>query len=107
MFRFGDSLSQLDFINGVTQLYVTNEDTFRKLTRTFFKDFVSSIDTNMDGYIVEEEYVHSKEVFGHHNISNIIENFKLLKKPNGISLMDMVEAEYEFATNKDQSLYDA
>ena len=90
VFRFGNSLSELDFINGVTQLYVTDED---KLTRTLFKDFVSTI----NAYIDEEEFVHSKGIFGHHHISNN-------NSPNSsTNRMDMVKAEYTFATSKEQS----
>ena len=80
VFRFGNSLSELDFINGVTPPYVTDED---KLTRTLLKDFVSTIDANMDGLIDEEEFVPSKGIFGHHHISNNIVLSKLLHKPHG------------------------
>ena len=93
------NLSIPDFIGELGQIFVADEGSFTKMTRAFYRDFVSILDTNMDGLINEMEYIQGKRIFGHHNKSKEVENFNCYNKPNGIPLLELVETEVQFATS--------
>ena len=94
--------SPSDFVGNMTQWYRANPDAFRSDILAAYKDLISLLDTNMDGYLGQNELVLWAQACGHNDSVVDAELFEVYGEPNGIPLHEAVATWFQFRTNMEE-----